>query len=148
MRVFSHSKPHHFNPVCKRFFCIFHFFVRRISVGQKPDFIQMELLIGKFTKQQMSDMNRVKGSAHNSDSHRNLPTEVRFFLIVFSFFVQYNFFADDLYDLRTGALSHHFCQSSRIIRTVLQYTDLDQFTCIKASLIACVRLGVMLDFPI
>ena len=40
--------------------------------------------------------------------------------------------ADDLYDLRTGALSHHFCQSSRIIRTVLQYTDLDQFTCIQS----------------
>ena len=43
--------------------------VRWIAVGQIPDLIQSEFLICKFSQQQMSDMDRVKCPAHDTDLH-------------------------------------------------------------------------------
>ena len=51
--------------------------------------------------------------------------------------VQYNLLADHLYDLGMGTLRHHLRNSSGVVKTVLQNTDLDQFIIIKGFTNSC-----------
>ena len=53
----------HFDTVIQRCLCIRGFLVWRIAVRQKPDLIQSEIFIGKFSEKQMADMDRIKCSS-------------------------------------------------------------------------------------
>ena len=79
----------------------------------------------------MSDMNWIERTAHDSYFHIihpvYLPGEDDLLLIVFSLAVKHDFLANDLNNLRTGALCDYFSQFAGIVGTVLKDTDLDQF---------------------
>lgn len=58
------------------------------------------------------------------------------------------FFSNHLNDQRMGTLCQNLCQFLRIVRTVLQYTDFNQFSCVQRFFHRFVSSGVMLFLPI
>ena len=104
----------------------------RIKSGYKPDLIQLVFPVGRFRQKQMTDMDRIKCPAHNTDaffvcslfSHIDHPLFSRQFdpfMFIFTFPVEDDLFADDLHHIGMGPFTQIFGDLPGIIGTVLQH---------------------------